>query len=205
MDSSSAAVEFTRAYLAVFYSLVAAFYTIRIVAMKRVEARGVIFPGEAFSFTWWNHLLFRVFRLAIWMVCLIRWFFPAADQYLGIFSALNIGPVLITGNIMLTLGFLLAILVHFSLGPEWRSGIDPSGPQNLRTEGFYRYSRHPMFLGVATAQIGFFLALPSVFSLACLFIGLNALRRQATAEETHLTEIFRPGYEQYMQRVRRWV
>ena len=45
MDSSSTIVEFTRVYLAVFYTCVAVFYTIRITAMKRAGLREVIFAG----------------------------------------------------------------------------------------------------------------------------------------------------------------
>jgi protein-S-isoprenylcysteine O-methyltransferase Ste14 len=205
MDNSLAIVEFTRIYLAVFYTFVAAFYVVRITTQKRQESQLVVFPGERFSPTWWNHMLFRAFRFSIWMVCLFRWFFPAIDGYLGIIVDMNVWAVVLAGDILLTAGFLLTILVHFSLGRQWRSGIDPSGPETLRTDGFYKYSRNPMFLGVATAQVGFFLALPSLFSAVCLLIGLYTLRRQTMAEETHLLNRFKTDYEEYRGRVRRWL
>ena len=205
MDTGSAIVEFTRIYLAVFYSGVAAFYTVRIAAKKRAGTPEVVFPGGRHSGTWWNHMLFRGFRFAIWMVCLFRWPFPAIDDYLGIFTALNTGPVVVAGNILLTSGFLFAIAVHFSLGRQWRSGIDPRGPGELRVDGFYRYSRNPMFAAVAVAQAGFLLALPSVFSAVCLVVGLYALHRQALAEEHHLSNRFPEEYTRYRSRVRRWL
>jgi len=205
MDNSFTIVEFTRVYLAVFYSLVAGFYVVRITAIKRKKSQLVVFPGERFSATWWNHMVFRVFRFGIWMVCLFRWFFPATDGYLGIIVDMNVWAVVLTGDILLTAGFLFTLLVHFSLGRQWRSGIDPSGPETLRTDGFYKYSRNPMFLGVATAQVGFFLALPSLFSVVCLLIGLYTLRRQSMAEEDHLLKLFQTDYEDYKSRVRRWL
>jgi protein-S-isoprenylcysteine O-methyltransferase Ste14 len=205
MDNSSAIVEFTRIYLAVFYSCVAAFYAIRITAKKRSGLREVVFPGERFSSTWLNHMLFRVFRLGIWMVCLFRWLFPVVDSYLGIFDDLNVWPIVLAGDILITAGFLFAVGVHFSLGRQWRSGIDPRGPGTLRTDGFYKYSRNPMYLGVATAQAGFFLALPSVFSGVCLLVGLYALHRQTLAEEAHLASLFPEDYRHYRNRVRRWL
>ncbi len=205
MDSSAAIVEFTRVYLAVFYSGVAAFYATRIAVKKRDESCDIVFPGLRFSTTWWNHRLFSVFRMTIWMVCVARCFFPALDSYLGLFVGLNVGPVLLAGNMLLTVGFALALGVHFSLGRQWRSGIDPAGPTELRTDGFYSISRNPMFLGVATAQVGFLLALPSVFSAICLLVGWYTLHQQSLAEEAHLMRTFPSGYARYKNAVRRWL
>jgi len=205
MDDPSAIIEFTRAYLAIFFSGVAVFYTLRIIAKKRTGRSDVVFPGDVSSTTWWNHMLFRVFRITIWMVCLFRWFFPTIDSYLGFFSSLNIWPIVLAGNILLTAGFFFTVAVHFSLGNQWRSGIDPAGPVQLRTDGFYRFSRNPMFVGIATAQVGFLLAMPSVFSGLCLLFGLYTLHRQAVAEETHLLKHFPRDYEYYLSNVRRWI
>ncbi len=198
-------IEFTRVYLAVFYSGVAAFYAFRITAKKRAGACEVVFPGAALSSTWWNHMLFRAFRVTIWMVCLFRLFFPGLDNYLGLYASLQLWPVVLAGNVLLTAGFLFAVFVHFSLGSQWRSGIDPAGPPRLRTDGIYRVSRNPMFLGVAAAQAGFLLALPSVFSSVCLVFGWYTLYRQTRAEEAHLLGQFPQDYRHYMGRVRRWL
>lgn len=204
MDDSIAIVEFTRVYLAVFYTGVAVFYTVRITAKHRAGSREVVFPGARLSVTWWNHMLFRAFRMTIWLVCLLRWPFPFIDEYLGVFSTLNTWPVVLAGVTLLTAGFLGVIAVHFGLGPQWRSGIDPQSPDQLRIDGFYRYSRNPMFLGIAAAQVGFFLALPSVFTAFCLLVGWYTLHRQTLAEEAHLAERFPEDYPLYKSRVRRW-
>ncbi len=205
MDNAFTLVEFTRIYLAIFYSGVAAFYTLRIIAKKRSGLHEVVFSGERFSSTWLNHMLFRGFRVTIWLVCLFRWFFPSIDGYLGIFEGLNVWPIVLVGDILLAAGFLFAVVIHLSLGRQWRSGIDPHEPGTLKTNGFYKYSRNPMYLGVATAQAGFFLALPSVFSAVCLLVGLYALYSQTLAEEAHLINRFPKDYIQYKDHVRRWL
>ena len=205
IDSPAAMIEFTRVYLAVFYTLVAGFYTVRIVLKKRTDSREVVFAGERFSATWWNHMLFRIFRVLIWMVCLLRWLFPQLDTYLGLLNNWQNVPVILLGNLLLTGGFLFTILIHFSFGKQWTSGINPSGPAALITDGFYQYSRNPMFVSVAIAQVGFFLALPSIFSFICLIVGLCTLRCQALEEEAHLMKYYPQVYPEYMRRVRRWI
>jgi len=205
MDNATLVVEFTRLYLAVFYTAVAVFYALRITAKHRSVARPVVFPGATYSATWWNHLAFRLFRFLIWVVCVLRLFFPSIDQYIGVIPELNRVPVLLAGNVLLTLGFLLAIFVHFDLKKQWRSGIDPQGPETLKTDGPFRFSRNPMFLGVAISQFGFVLALPSLFAIVCWFVGAYALHRQTLAEEAHLLSKFPKGYPRYAARVRRWL
>lgn len=205
MDDVSEITEFTRLYLAVFFSFVAVFYTVRILRMKKTVGQALVFPGKRFCSTWWNHMMFRFFRVVIWMICLWRLFFPSIDTGLGLFESLQHFMVILSGNVLLTLGFVFTIGVHFSLGAGWRSGVDPEGPVKLVSTGAYKYSRNPMFLGVAISQAGFFLALPSVFSLVCLCFGLLMLHRQVQAEEHHLSEQFPQAYEVYAARVRRWL
>ena len=205
MDTASALVEFTRFFLAVFFTAVAAFYTVRIITRKRAESHELVFPGVRFCASWWNHMVFRAFRITIWFVCLLRLAFPAVDSYLGIIAPLHLAPILIAGMTLLVAGFVLALLGHFSLGHQWRSGIDPAGPDRLFTQGLFGRSRNPMFLGVALAQAGFFLALPSYFSGLCLLVGWWILRRQIQSEEHHLAQRFPEAYATYCSRVPRWL
>ena len=197
--------EFTRFYLAIFYSSVAAFYTLRILLMKQANSQEFVFSGKRFCKTWLNHTTFRLFRVAIWMVCVLRLFFPTTDSYLGMIESLNKPPIIVLGLVLLSLGFLSTILIHFHLGKHWRSGIDPSGPKHLITTGIFQYSRNPMYIFVAIAQLGFFLALPSLFTLVCLGIGLYTLDSQAREEEKHLSDKFLESYEQYAAKVNRWI
>lgn len=198
-------IAFTRLYLAAFFTFVAVFYTSRVIYKNQRTTSGVIFPGERFCSSWRNHLLFKLFRATIWLVCVVRLFVPATDDYLGLLLSFNHFPIIMLGNILLTIGFLLTIYVHLNLAKNWRSGIDPLGPQQLKTSGLYRYSRNPMYVGVAVAQLGFFLALPSLFTLICLIVGFYTLRSQIRVEEGHLTTRFSAHYLAYKQNVPRWL
>ena len=200
----SAITEFTRIYLAIFFSVVALFYTTRIILMKRSSSQEVIFPGARFCSTWWNHILFRFFRVAIWLICVVRCFFYWVDNYLGMLISLQTPAFILSGLFLLTLGFVLTATIHLRLRNKWRSGIDPNGPTEIVSDGWYRYSRNPMFVCIAIAQLGFFLAIPSIFSLACLIIGLYTLNRQALSEEKHLLTLFPKEYKNYSANVSRW-
>ena len=118
---------------------------------------------------------------------------------------MNIAPVIVLGWLLLGAGFWFTVRVHYSMGEAWRSGIDPEGPAKLLTTGYFRLSRNPMFLGVAISQLGFFLALPSAFSLLCLVVGLLTLRSQALLEERHLQQRFPLQYSTYSKAVHRWI
>lgn len=205
METTTDIHDAVRAYLAVFFTFVAAFYSLRIFYMKSHVAAEVVFPGRWFSGTWWNHMVFRCFRLLIWAICVIRQFEPSTDRYLGMIGWLQHDWLVLSGAVLLTLGFALAIAGHFDQGRNWRSGIERAGPPYLKVTGLYRFSRNPIFLGVAIAQIGFFLALPSCFTLICLGVGLIALNRQILSEERHLEETFKGQYRDYTRMVRRWI
>ena len=205
MDLASTLFEFTKYYLAAFYTFVAVFYAVRMTQKKRAGQQKVVFSGQAYSAPWWNYNLFRFFRIAIWAVCVFRCFYPGLDSAIGYFDALSLWPILFAGFVLITTSFIFVVNVHIGCSDHWRSGIDPNGPSKLLTDGYYRYSRNPMFVGIASAQFGFFLSLPSMFSLICLVIGWYTLYGQAIAEERHLREQFPQAYPTYASAVRRWV
>ena len=205
LENSETFISFSRWYLAIFFSAVALFYSLRIVRLKRQTQQPMIFAGPRFCSTWWNHMAFRLFRALIWLVCVLLAFEPALARWLLPFPAMQHSAVIGTGLLLLTLGFVATASLHLNFAEHWRSGIDPRGPAQMLTDGVYAYSRNPMFIGVALAQLGFFFALPSAFSLLCLVIGLSALYRQTLAEEAHLAQAFPDNFAEYCSQVRRWL
>ncbi|MBM6550887.1 methyltransferase family protein [Marinomonas ostreistagni] len=198
-------LEFTRVYLACFYTFVALFYTVRIITFKRSSGLERVFHGQRYSANWWHHKIFGLFRVAIWMVCVWRVFFPSIDSYLGLLPGYENPWLLAAGDVCLTVGFAWAIKSHFALGQAWTSGVDNSLKHQLVTNGVYSKSRNPIYLGVLLAQVGFVLALPSVFSVVCLAFGVTTILRQTKIEEAHLERLHPESYSEYKQRVPRWV
>ncbi len=77
---------------------------------------------------------------------------------------------------------------------------------SLVTSGLYRYTRNPMYLGMAliiASAILFYGALSGGFSLIFFVVALNQL--QIMPEEKVLEEIFGAEYTTFKSRVRRWI
>jgi protein-S-isoprenylcysteine O-methyltransferase Ste14 len=76
----------------------------------------------------------------------------------------------------------------------------------LITEGLFRYSRHPMYLGMVLALVGLFILLGDLTPLFVIpiFVWLIT-KRFILIEERALEGRFGEDYLKYKSRVRRWV
>ncbi len=198
--------EFIDYFLAFFYSFVAVFYFILIRWRQYYSPKTkFINIGQTFNLHWINHITFRIFRVMIWSVCVTRLVFPDIDFFLGEFTFMHTGTYRVIGVAFLLTGFNLAVVSNISLKRAWRSGVDIKNTPYLVTQGIYGISRNPAYIGVGMAQLGFFFALPSIFSLCCTLFGLNALRIQVKLEEKHLSAKMPSEYNVYRQNVARWM
>lgn len=193
-------------FLAAFYTIVASFYTVIIKLKKSTSCSNTLVNmGKTHSLHWYNHVTFRVFRIAIWTACVVQVFLPEINYYLGLFDEL-LNPVVQTiGVSLMMMGFSLAIYCNLVLDKSWRSGIDQDSKPGLVTHLIYARSRNPSYLGVATSQFGFFMAWPTVFSLVCLLVGLIALRIQIHLEEQFLLDLYKDEYKMYIENVPRYI
>ena len=200
-----AATDFTRWFLALFFVGVAAFYTGRILLVKRRMRTSPVFVGHSGTLHSATHLAFRVFRALILAVCVVRLFWPGFDRYLVTFDALWHPAVLLSGVGLLLAGFTAVLVIHFYMGENWRSGTCEDDRTRLITTGPFSVSRNPMMLCVFVAQVGLFLALPSLFTLVCLVVGVWAVTAQVGVEERLLRQRFGAAYEAYAARTPRWL
>jgi protein-S-isoprenylcysteine O-methyltransferase Ste14 len=99
-------------------------------------------------------------------------------------------PITLIGLITLTI-----VMFNFSTTP-WGKPI---------TKGFYRYSRHPMYITTTLFLFGVGIATASwlFLSLSILFTILNAFR--AINEERFCLKQHGEGYREYMNKTPRWI
>lgn len=193
-----------RYFLGIFFLMIGLQFTSRSLGLSARMGFSFINYGERASAGWWHRHIFNVFRSLILLVVVAR-VFVDIDPWLGVFDSLYHGPVLVTGMVLLMLSFSLVNYLQAYMHEDWRSGVDPRQNRHLLTGGPYSHSRNPVFMAVMLGQLGFFLAVPAVFSLVCLIAGVIVLTRQARVEEKALAELFGDAYEAYRRRVPRWL
>ncbi len=193
-------LTFTRAALACYFTFIAVFYTAKLMALRARTGRRHADRGRPGTTQWLGHTLFIVLRGTIWLICMARVVAPDLDIWLLPLPEIT-GPVTAVLGLCLLAGSLGGVVyVHTYLGEAWRSGVAASGPSVLITTGPYSRVRHPLFLAVAAGQLGFFLAVPSLFSLGCLGLGLIALVVQGRYEERRMDARFGAAWRAYAGR-----
>src|SRR5580700_10322074 len=73
----------------------------------------------------------------------------------------------------------------------------------LMTAGPFGIVRHPRYASLLLAKLGFTLLFASVLAWISLVISILMIRRRIRLEETHLREVFGPGYGSYSERTAR--
>lgn len=90
-----------------------------------------------------------------------------------------------------------------------RAGTSPipfKPSTELVTDGPYRWSRNPMYLGMALLHAGLAVAFAVIWALILLPLAVLAVDRHAIArEEPYLEHRFGDAYRDYRGRVRRWI
>jgi protein-S-isoprenylcysteine O-methyltransferase Ste14 len=88
-----------------------------------------------------------------------------------------------------------------------RTPVNPMRPvRALVTDGPYRFTRNPMYVGMALLYVGIAVAAGILWALAFLPLVLVAVDRFVIArEERYLTARFGEDYERYRADVRRWL
>lgn len=125
---------------------------------------------------------------------------------------LPFGSFLFTGRHYLIMALLIGVFFIF-IRTLWgfyriKTTIDPRNPSrvsHLVTNGLYKYSRNPMYLGMLMLLLAWGLWLGNAFNaiLAAGFVSyMNAF--QIIPEEKALTEKFGKQYVTYVKSVRRW-
>ncbi|MDQ3571887.1 MAG: isoprenylcysteine carboxylmethyltransferase family protein [Actinomycetota bacterium] len=88
-----------------------------------------------------------------------------------------------------------------------RTSMIPMKPSSaLVRTGPYRFTRNPMYVGMAALYLGLAFALGFIWPLIVLPLVLVAIDRLVIAkEEAYLARRFEQPYRDYMERVRRWL
>tara|TARA_B100000965_G_C19115211_1_gene550835 strand:+ start:111 stop:503 length:393 start_codon:yes stop_codon:yes gene_type:complete len=115
-------------------------------------------------------------------------------------------PLIIIGLGFIGLGFLLAFnsIARFLRA---KTGVVPfSESTTLITEGFYKYTRNPMYVGMNSFLLGLLVILNNPINLIFLIVFFFIVRNLfVIKEEMQMKETFGEEYLLYKDKVRRWL
>jgi protein-S-isoprenylcysteine O-methyltransferase Ste14 len=107
----------------------------------------------------------------------------------------------LVGLAVLVLSTLFTLWARWKLGTMWTSVPTIKEYHELRTDGPYRITRHPIYTGLLGMLLGMMLAAGFGLVLVALVVFSVYLAFKIRAEERLLTETFGDRYRQYRQQV----
>lgn len=139
-----------------------------------------------------------LFLICLVLMALLRWLCPIRIVFAFPYSLLGIVPIL---------GGLFLGLLGVRQFRKVRTNIRPfKEPDVFVTEGPFRYTRNPMYLGLSLALVGAWAMLGAVSSLlGVLVFVVMADRWYIPFEERMLREKFGPAFDAYCFKTRRWI
>jgi Putative protein-S-isoprenylcysteine methyltransferase len=152
-------------------------------------------------------LVERTLQLAT-LVWGVVWFGEAILKQLNInnlFILWNSNLVNIVGLLVITAGIIFFCVAAITMKNSWRVGIDKTTKSKLITEGIYKYSRNPAFVGFYLMFIGLFFVYLDLITLIVAMFNIYAMNRLVIEEEKHLEEMFGEEYISYKGKTPRYL
>ena len=138
------------------------------------------------------------YLLVLSLCMLLTWYFGGT-------SPQNL-PLIIFGLGLIGFGFLLAFnsIARFIRA---KTGVVPfSESTTLITDGFYKYTRNPMYVGMNSFLLGLLIILNNPINFTFLVIFFFIVRNLfVIKEEVQMEETFGEDYLTYKGKVRRWL
>jgi len=110
----------------------------------------------------------------------------------------------VIGGVMILLGSAIAVRGVLDLGSSMTPFPRPSAASQVVEIGVYRHVRHPIYIGIVVASIGWGVATLAPLAVAIALVLLAWFDVKARAEEAWLAERH-PGYAAYRARTRKFV
>ena len=139
-----------------------------------------------------------ILKIATYTVVLI--------EIISIFTAPSQLPqvFIISGAILCITGDIIFVAAVFTMQDSWRAGIAENDKTQIITNGIYKFSRNPAFLGFNCVYIGFVLMFFNVPLLLFSIFAITMLHLQILQEEQYLAKTFGETYINYKNKVCRY-
>ncbi len=145
----------------------------------------------------------RILPPTLMLGCLVlmgvsHWVFPIRTLFPAPFNLIGIVP--------LVLGLFISIAADRQFARVGTNVKTFDEPGRLVMDGWFRYSRNPMYLGFVLTLAGAWMLLGSASPfLEVLIFAVIADRWYIPYEEQKMADKFGQAYEDYKRQVRRWI
>lgn len=189
------------------FALLALYATAFVMGTLRVakESRGPIYVLDADAIQRVSQAAFRLSFATLLAVFALRAGWPFLEQFIGTLQWAHSSIIQLLGLVVMLGGGVIASLAQVQMGRAWRIGIPEREPSQFVERGLFRFSRNPVFLGMAGMFLGAVLIAPNALTLTSFSLAIFAMSVQIRLEETHLSSKLGSAYDAYRARVRRWI
>ena len=134
-------------------------------------------------------------------------FSVAIIQLLSIFFDWNIMPsgARFTGFCIAGIGDIFFLISVTYMKDSWRAGIPEKDKTKLVTDGIYKFSRNPAFVGFDFMYIGILLMFFNIGTLLFSLFSIMMLHMQILQEEKYMAKTFGEEYLEYKKKVFRYI
>jgi protein-S-isoprenylcysteine O-methyltransferase Ste14 len=136
---------------------------------------------------------------------LVNSYWPSVYASFGPIIFLEHSSIGWLGILFLITSLTWIVVAQNQMGRAFRMGVNPNQKTVLVNSGLFRYSRNPIYLGMAFTLIGLFLVLPSATALGLLISGVFLMNVQIKLEENLLIQKHGQTYQRYIADVPRWL
>lgn len=128
-------------------------------------------------------------------------------QLLSIFFDWNIMPsgARFTGFCIAGIGDIFFLISVIYMKDSWRAGIPEKDKTKLVTDGIYKFSRNPAFVGFDFMYIGILLMFFNIGTLLFSLFSIVMLHLQILQEEKYMAKTFGEEYLEYKKKVFRYI
>lgn len=175
-----------------------------IIQYKRTGVNPFVF-GKSDSAHDYISKVYKAMIFGLWSAIAIFSFFPDYYSFILPFWFMEVEVVQHIGAGFVVISFIWVIIAQNQMARSWRIGINYEEKTELVTDGVFRISRNPVFLGILISYIGTFLIIPNTVTFTVLVLTYVSLQFQIRLEEEYLLNIHGQEYQDYKNQVRRWM
>ncbi|MBN1215813.1 MAG: isoprenylcysteine carboxylmethyltransferase family protein [Candidatus Lokiarchaeota archaeon] len=117
----------------------------------------------------------------------------------------NFNWIIYIGMIFSLIFLIIMWSAIITMGKSWRVGMDVNNSNKLITQGIFKISRNPIFLGLDGIVISLFIVQPNLIFLGFCLITIVSIHFQILREEEFLLNIFKEDYKNYFKETPRYI